>query len=260
MPHRILKFDNVLNVRDFGGHEIAGGRKVVLGKLFRGAQLSKMAQNDIEKFVDLRIDLIVDLRYLPERKRQATVLTTEFSPKVMAFLAEHDQKDSDALAPHEAFAIRELHTADDAFRYMLGSYEKRPHDPGFVDLCARSLRQMSRTGDSVYVHCAAGKDRTGTFCAIFLMLMGVRADDVMAEYMRTQQAIDLDLVLSMIAMKMSERYGRQFAPEALRPYFDVAPDYLHKSLQKIGNIETYAREVLHLDDDTLVKLKAHYTK
>ena len=72
--HRILKFDNILNVRDYGGHDLSGGRKVVLGKLFRGAQLSSMSQAEQQRLAGLDISLLIDLRYLPERQRQSTPL------------------------------------------------------------------------------------------------------------------------------------------------------------------------------------------
>ena len=42
MP-KILTFDNVLNVRDFGGHSLENDTEILPGKLFRGAQISKMS-------------------------------------------------------------------------------------------------------------------------------------------------------------------------------------------------------------------------
>jgi len=258
--HRILKFDNILNVRDYGGHNLEDGRKVVLGKLFRGAQLSSMTGAEQQRLMDMNISLLIDLRYFPERKRQATPVSDAFNPEIFAFEEAHDQTDPNELAPHEAFAIRELNTADDARRYMLGSYEDRPLDPGFSGLTARSLKRMAKTGEGSYVHCAAGKDRTGTFSAILLMLLGASPSDVMDEYMRTQDAVDLDLIIPMITAKMEQRYGRSFTSEALRPYFHVEPDYLMRSLRTIGDINKYASEVLMLSPQDIERLRSHYTK
>ena len=258
--HRILKFDNILNVRDYGGHSTDDGRKVALGKLFRGAQLSAMSASDVQRLAELDISLLIDLRYLPERKRQATPLSDKFSPDILAFEAEHDQTDPNELAPHEAFAIRELNTADDARRYMLGSYLDRPTSPGFAGVTARGLKRMAVSGEVSYVHCAAGKDRTGTFAAILLMILGVSKDDIMDEYMQTRDAVDLDLIIPMITLKMQERYERTFAPETLRPYFHVEPAYLENSLQTIGDIHTYAHDVLALNQKEIDALRTHYTQ
>lgn len=256
--HRILKFDNILNVRDFGGHDLAGGRKIVLGKLFRGAQLNAMTKAEQERFIDMGITFLIDLRYLPERKRQSTPVSEKFNPDIFAFAEAHDQNDPNELAPHEAFAIRELNTADDARAYMLGSYKDRPLDPGFANLTSRSLKRMAQAGEGFYVHCAAGKDRTGTFSAILLMLLGASQDDVMAEYMRTQDAVNLDLIIPMITVKMEKRYGRSFTADALRPYFHVEPDYLQQSLKTIGEINKYASEVLMLSPQDISGLHRHY--
>ncbi len=257
--HRILKFDNILNVRDYGGHKLADSRQVVLGKLFRGAQLSSMNPTEQQRMADLGISLLIDLRYLAERKRQSTPISDIFKPEIFEFDKMHDQMDPNELAPHEAFAINELNTADDARRYMLGSYEARPRDPGFVGLTAKSLQRMARTGEGAYVHCAAGKDRTGTFSAILLMLLGASQEDVMAEYMRTQNAVDLDTLIPVITKKMENRYNRRFDANALKPYFNVEPDYLNRSLQVIGNVEQYANDVLHLSTKEIDNLRKHYT-
>ncbi len=258
--HRILKFDNILNVRDYGGHDLQDGRKVVLGKLFRGAQLSSMSRAEQLRLAGLDISLLIDLRYLPERERQSTPMSDIFRPEIFEFEAAHDQTDPNELAPHEAFAINELNTADDARRYMLGSYHDRPLDAGFAGLTAKSLKRMAVTGEGAYVHCAAGKDRTGTFSAILLMLLGVSPDDVMQEYMRTQDAVDLDTIIPLITKKMEKRYDRSFAADALRPYFHVEPAYLENSLRVIGDVETYAREVLVLSSKEIDDLRANYTR
>jgi len=256
---RIFKFDNILNVRDFGGHVLPGGCTISDGKLFRGAQLSKISQAEQERFGELGISLIVDLRYLTERRRQTSTFSGTYNPDIFEFSAQYDQDSTDKLAPHEAFAIRELNTAQDAYDYMLNSYEDRPLAPGFVDIVSRSLKRMSANGEAIYVHCAAGKDRTGTFAAIVLMLLGLSKDEVMDEYLQTRQAVDLDLVIDMITLKMEQRYGRKFSPEALRPYFNVEEEYLERSLDVIGDVEVYSRDILKLSSRECENLRGHYT-
>lgn len=258
--YRILHFENILNVRDYGGHDLPNGRKVVLGKLFRGAQLSAMTRPEQHRLAGMNISLLIDLRYLSERKRQSSALSDLFKPDIFEFEAAHDQTKPNELAPHEAFAINELNTADDARRYMLGSYTDRPTDPGFAGLTAKSLKRMAVTGEGTYVHCAAGKDRTGTFAAILLMLLGVSRDDVMEEYMRTQDAVDLDTIIPKITKKMEKRYNRNFTTDVLRPYFHVEPEYLECSLKVIGDIERYARDVLELNSKEIGDLRTNYTR
>ena len=256
--HRVIQFDNILNVRDFGGHRVGENKDVVLGKLYRGAQLSSISPEEQKRFNDMGISLIVDLRYLPERKRQATPVSASFAPDIYEFDYTDDHTDPDKLAPHEAFAINELNTAADARRYMLGSYAERPTDNGFVGITSKSIKRMARNGENIYVHCAAGKDRTGTFAAIVLMLLGVSRDDIFHEYLRTNEAVDLDLIIPMVTLKMEKMYNRTFSQEALRPYFHVEPEYLKRSLEAIGDIENYAANILRLSGDDIENLRKHY--
>jgi len=201
----ILKFDNVLNVRDFGGLKGDNGRLVKKGKLLRGAQLSKMSADDEAQFVKYNIKTIVDIRHAPERARQATNWTMDPAPQTLVYDDAVSPHDDNKLAPHEIFIIRELTHAKEAYEYMIGSYTKRPDDAGFISVTSQSLKHMAATGDSIYVHCAAGKDRTGTFAAIVLLALGVHLDDVTAEYMLTRKAVDITPILKMAAGRMEEQ-------------------------------------------------------
>ena len=253
-----LKFDNILNVRDFGGQMVVGGGSVKTGKLFRGAQLSNMSSKDRSKLSSLGISLLVDMRYRSERERQSTQLDSKFNPQMLTLLPEHDQKDEDGLAPHEMFIINELGSADDARRYMVSSYTDRPKSPAFVSITSRSLKLIANRNDTLYVHCAVGKDRTGTFVAILLMLLGVSAEAVMQDYMRTREAVALHLLIEMISKKMEERYGRPYDSKALQPFLGVDPDFLAASLGEIGEINNYASKVLGLTKEDIASLREHY--
>lgn len=256
----ILKFENILNVRDFGGHTTADGRSIKKGKLLRGAQLSKMSDRDETKLQNYDINLVVDLRHKPERERQGSKWPSKNRPNTFVYDDNASAHKDNKLAPHEIFIIRELTDPADARRYMMGSYTDRPNDPGFINVTGKSLKHMAETGDHIYVHCAAGKDRTGTFAAILLLAMGVSKDDVIDEYMLTRKAVDISPILDAAAIKMEQQYGRPFDPDALRPIFGVEPDFLHASLNAMGDIDVYSRNVLGLSTSQIESLKSHYTK
>ena len=255
----ILKFDNVLNVRDFGGHNTGSNRKIKNKKLLRGAQLSKMSAGDEAQFEKYNIDLVVDLRHAPERKRQGSSWATVSQPTTFTYDDAASDHNDNQLAPHEIFIIRELKHPKEAHEYMVGSYTKRPHDKGFVNVTSKSLKHMAATGDHIYVHCAAGKDRTGTFAAILLMLLGANADDVMDEYMLTRKAVDISPILKMAALRMEKQYGRPFDADALRPIFGVEPEFLQASLTAMGSFDNYIENVLELTTAERDGLIENYT-
>jgi protein-tyrosine phosphatase len=55
---------------------------------------------------------------------------------------------------------------------------------------ARIVRIVASASGPVLVHCAAGKDRTGIVVAVLLRAAGVRRDDVMADYLRTNDNLE----------------------------------------------------------------------
>jgi len=247
-----------LNVRDFGGLNVKDGRTVKKGKLLRGAQLSKMSGEDEARFAKYDIKTIVDIRHAPERERQKSNWKTKPQPHTLVYDDAVSPHDDNKLAPHEIFIIRELTHAKEAYEYMMGSYTKRPHDAGFISVTSQSLKHMAATGDNIYAHCAAGKDRTGTFAAIVLLALGAQLDDVTEEYMLTRKAVDITPILKMAAIRMEKQYGRPFDPEALKPIFGVEPEFLQASLTAMGPFDTYLKDVLKFTDAERDQLKIRY--
>jgi len=262
--NRNYDFSSIFNFRDFGGYAGADGRAIKTGRLFRSAHLAGLTDKDLSSISDLDINLIVDLRYAPERKRQPSRFPSP-APHV------HEYPDAFAakkakVAPHEAFLEHELYTAEDAHRYMIGSYTARPHDAGFQAICADTLRFMANSEDTqatgVLVHCAAGKDRTGTLCALIQAILGVSREDIMADYMLTLDAVDIDKIIVPAAAMFTERYGRKIDAEALWPMFGVVPDFLEVALDGMmdgaGDIEPYVHDILGLSQAEIASLRARY--
>lgn len=254
---QLYEFEQILNFRDFGGYPTQEGGKIKAGKLFRSANFHKSTPSDLSRLAELDIGLLVDLRHLPERKRQPNKWPESALTKVMQYTNAKGPKEGQ-LAPHEAFVKQDLSVAEDAKNYMRKSYYQRPRDSGFKTIFSNTLKHMAATGDGIVIHCAAGKDRTGTLAAIILSVLGVDEETIMKDYMMTMTAVDIESFLKPAAQAMSERYGRPYSPDALRPMFGVSPDYLEKSLSAIGNMNHYVTESLGLSPQDIDALKAAY--
>jgi len=152
----------------------------------------------------------------------------------------------------------DLHKPQDARNYMIGSYGLRPDDEGFRQIFGDTLRHMAKSGDSILVHCAAGKDRTGTLCALIKGVLGVSLDTIMEDYMLTMKAVQIDDFLKPAAEMFTKRYGREIDPEAIRPMFGVEPAYLENSLATIRNMDSYVKEALGISDKEKAAIKAAY--
>jgi len=257
MENRIKKFDGVFNFRDFGSYQTQDGKKIKANKLFRSAHLHNTNDADKARLVDLDIGLIVDLRHAPERERQPTQWPENQTPRRLSYPDPVDGE-SGKVAPHEAFMQHDLHKAEDARNYMLGSYGLRPHDDGFKQIFGDTLRHMAETGDSILVHCAAGKDRTGTLCAVIKGALGVDPKTIYEDFMLTMTAVNIDEFLKPAAKMFTQRYGRSIDPEAIRPMFGVEEAYLKSSLDAIEDMQAYIHDILKISDKEKAALKAAY--
>jgi protein-tyrosine phosphatase len=256
LDDRLRPFQSIFNFRDFGGYAGTDGRALVTGKLFRSAHLNALSEADIAEIDALPIGVITDFRHAPERIKQPS----KWSGRAVV-LTQPEAEETLAMAPHEAFAREHLHKAEDARNYMIGSYARRMHDPSFIALHRQTLVEMATReaeDDGVLVHCAAGKDRTGTFVALVQSLLGVSREDILADYMLTETAVDIEAILDPAAALYSQRYGRPISADALRPMFGVEPAYLDVSLEKMGDAVSYATSVLGLDADILERLRDRY--
>lgn len=263
---RNYDFQTIYNFRDFGGYAGLDGRAIKTGRLFRSAHLASLSEADRQSIGNLNIDLVVDLRHAPERTKQPSRFP-EPKPHLHEY-PDSPERLSAKVAPHEAFLEHELYTADDAYGYMIGSYKARPHDPGFKAIFGDTLRFMARTetetdaAAGILVHCAAGKDRTGTLCALIQAVLGVSREDIIADYMMTLESVDIDKIIGPAAAMFSKRYGRDIDAEALWPMFGVAPEFLNAALEGMldseGHVEAYVKDDIGLNQDDLDRVRALY--
>ena len=257
MKNRIKQFETIFNFRDFGGYQTMDGGQIKANKLFRSAHLHNTNETDKTRLAELDIGLIVDLRHAPERARQPTHWPETHSPRRLTYPDPVDG-DSAKIAPHEAFMKHDLQRPEDARNYMIGSYGKRPHDEGFKKIFGGALRHMAETGEPILVHCAAGKDRTGTLCAVIKGALGVDEKTIYEDFMLTMTAVDIDSFLEPAAQMFTERYGRSIDPEAIRPMFGVEEAYLKSSLDAIGDMQSYISDYLGITAKEKAALKAAY--
>lgn len=140
-------------------------------------------------------------------------------------------------------------TATDMTGYYLGYVEDRPEH------VAAALRLLADPGSgAAVVHCAAGKDRTGTVVALALSLAGVTRDAVVADYLASADRIDGVLA----RLKASASYGPELADRDVK---DVTPragsmeGFLDGVDRRYGGAHGLAMSV-GVDEETVARLAA----
>jgi protein-tyrosine phosphatase len=259
MSDRIKPFDGVRNFRDFGDYPTVDGARVRKGVLFRSAHFAEATPADAAALDALGIDLVLDLRRPAERLWSPNIWPGGSSD---ARVVASDAGDDSAHAPHLAFLQHGELTRDSVDAFMLETYQRIPFEQRHIDLFRAWFRALAQAQTTAVIHCAAGKDRTGLLCALTLHLLGAPDDVIMADYLLTNHAVDIEKRLPERVAQMSAALGRQLDPVAMRPMMGVDARFLHHSIaaidQAYGSREGYAQDALGLTSSDIKSLRAHY--
>ncbi len=255
MTNRILPLEGVLNFRDYGGYATTAGTAIKRGRLFRSAHHSRATDADLEAMAQLDLAVIVDLRRPNERRREPSRRPPGFAGLVI----ENDLGDVED-DPWWRF-VRDSDLTEAAFRgYLIDYYFQAPFEPRHVDLYARYFAALGEADGAVLIHCAAGKDRTGLLAALTHHLVGVSREDLVADYLLTNQALGFDTRLPLMTQAIFENVGREPSPAAVRVALGVDEAYLLRAIEAIearhGDLDGYLHDVLGVDEALRGRIQA----
>ena len=236
---RSLTFSASYNFRDVGGYAGLGGRRVTWRRMFRADSLHRLKGADLEAFHALGVRTVIDLRRPFEVEEHGRVPHSE-GLEYRNLVVEHvdwETVEQPTDLPHERWlADRYLNFAEDGREALLTSLQV--------------IADPSRA--PVIVHCMAGKDRTGTVCALTLALLGVSDEDIAADYALTTEA-----------MRPLTEYLLKKNPEVVRGnehMFDSPPGAMRMFLDDLralhGSVEEYVREI-GLTDAEIAAMRGH---
>jgi protein-tyrosine phosphatase len=255
MHDRLVDFEKILNFRDFGGWDTAGGGKVARGRLYRSASFHDASEADIARLNDMNLRFVVDLRRPEERAHEPSRWVSESCRVII----NDEGAGGTSLPPHLVALLQSDLSPKSTTDYMTSLYREIPYDPRLIGLYRDWFVELGEGGAGV-IHCAAGKDRTGIGCALTLMALGVPKDAVFADYEFTNQAVDLEKRMPRIQERMEERLARKLDPAALRPMLGVQVDYLYAALNEIearsGSVESYLEQRLGVGGPERQSLRA----
>ncbi|MEU4619159.1 tyrosine-protein phosphatase [Actinoplanes sp. NPDC023801] len=236
---RNLPFTKAYNFRDVGGYAGLDGRRVRWRRMFRADSLHRMREADGEAFAALGIRTVIDLRRELEVEKFGRV-PEEHGVDYRNLVIRHVDWEE---IEHPEDARHERWLADRYLNFVEDGREG----------IAESLRVIADPAAApVVVHCMAGKDRTGTVCALTLSLLGVSDGDIAADYALTTEA-----------MRPLTEYLLRTAPEAVKGnehMFDSPAEAILLFLDDLralhGSVEAYAKDI-GITDDELAAMRSH---
>ncbi|MEZ5998759.1 MAG: tyrosine-protein phosphatase [Hyphomonas sp.] len=242
MRDRILPLEGVRNFRDFGGYASRHGGRVRRGRLFRSGHYADATHDDLKHVRQLGIQLQADLRRPDEREKQPGKWS---APLTLTHDGGREHE-----APHHRFLTKVEADAAKAENWMVEYYRAAPFKKHHQELFAGWFTHLAELADDEagLVNCAAGKDRTGILCALTHHVLGVSEEDIRADYVLTNLAVDVDGRIDEIAAMFNAHIGKNYAPDVFRPFIGVRLPYLETALATIaeeaGSVDTYLADTL----------------
>jgi len=177
-PSRFIALQGCFNFRDLGGYRAQDGRSVKWLRLFRSDAINYATPDDISRLQgELGIFTVVDLRN-PEEIQQAGLNTMAGSSVRYHHVPYEGARQIVPPGPDEDPVVR-----------LTNLYQWIIRNAGAQ--IAESLNILSEGGNLPAVfHCTAGKDRAGILAAMVLGILGVDRDQIMQDYVLTNEIID----------------------------------------------------------------------
>lgn len=154
-------FEHLLNMRDLGGIPLPGGGYTVYGSFIRSEAPTFLTECEHAKIKQLGIDTVVDLRSEHEINANPNMLAGK--DDIDYFICP--QKGGWEMPKTEA--------------EIPATYMRIVSGYGMV---LPVLKVFAQAKGAALFHCAAGKDRTGVFAALLLMIVGAETRDIIADY------------------------------------------------------------------------------
>lgn len=246
-----LTFDSLVNARDLGGTPCTDGGEIAPQRLLRSDNLQDLTESDVAQLLGLGLTDVIDLRSTSEvqqegpgpltRIPEVTIHHLSYLPEAdLKPLPEDDPADVSSFEPERLPWVGKESTVqhDNVFASHYLSYLKdRP------DNVIAALRAIAHADGASLVHCAAGKDRTGTTIALALSIAGAEREAVVADYAASSER--MQLIIDRLASSETYRANLEGRPlsshlthpetmEAVLSWFDSEYGGVEAGLAPLG--------------------------
>lgn len=255
-PGASIAIEGVPNLRDLGGWATPDG-VVRRGVAYRSALVHELGPEAAGALRALGLRRVVDFRTEAERAAEPSGTPSDLDGVAIDVLGSVP---GGAPAQLQALladpAVAEQHLGGGrGVELMTRAYRDIVDLPSAVSGYRRFFDDLADPRlRPVLFHCATGKDRTGWAAAVLLLALGVALDDVVADYLATN-----DQLLPALEPQLARAEAAGVPRGLLVPVLGVRREYLQTALDEMesrfGTVDRYLTEGLGLDPSTLARLR-----
>jgi len=241
---RRIDFEGSFNFRDLGGWETTNGRSVRWRKLYRADSVHLMTEDDVSRaHEELGVRTLIDLR--SDMEIQFGGVGTLGEIVVTRHHAPFRSRPIDA-----AVAAPTGDRSPDAMVEQYLGILDHSSDP-IVEAVQTLASDEALPG---VFFCAAGKDRTGVLAAVVLGAIGVRDDDIVADYVLTEESIEA-IITRFASNEGAPAMYRDLPPSHFAPFAETMERVIDGVRSQYGSFASYLMS-RGLPDDALRSLQA----
>lgn len=242
LDKRILPLESAINMRDIGGYTNNNNEQIKWNKIIRGEQLLHLSEEDQEKFNNLGFTHVIDFREPHTAQKRKDKLPPNVEYLNIPLLKDFGFIKIDYANPKEHID------------FMHQTYMHQVKNS--ANEIAKALKILADNPDAkIYVHCTNGKDRTGFFIALLMLLAGIDEEKIISDYSLTN--LTVSEAQEIIGVTMAEDVGIDLG--ILRNFFGVDPEWLKLQLNYIkdnyGTVENYLLSNTDLNKEDLENIK-----
>lgn len=255
---RRVPLQGASNFRDLGGYQTTDGKRVKWGMLYRSDALDSLTHADWRKLEALEIARITDFRAEREIRRRPDRLppsleTRRHNLPLDYLLKEVASSAGLVTAPPARGTVSEEEVLAQIDRALMSFYPRFVRETqAAYGSWLKSLLDGSPQSAHVF-HCTGGADRTGFAGAILLIALGVSKDQVMQDYLLTNQYL-----YSPEGRALLDRRTDGKLPDGVQVHARYLDAALKTILTDYGSFDAYLREGLGVDDATRRQLREKF--
>lgn len=254
---RYVDIPGMNNTRDLGGMRTADGRVIRPNMLYRSAKLSSL--KDPAWFTE-HVGLVVDMRSSKE-------IGEEPDPEIPGVEYLHlpifEMQASGVTRDSESDRHLRAPDPETALERMASVYARFVSDDFCLSQYRRFIRLLLEPREkAVLWHCTAGKDRTGTGALFIQELLGVGREDIMADYLITNEYLKDEV--RQLADRMAERAGGMTEEEkkGIFAFLGAHEKYpltvYARAEERYGSFDSFLRDGLGVCDADREALRRRY--
>lgn len=255
--NRSVDFKKTVNFRDIGGIKTMDGKTVRWGKIFRSDNLSKIKTREFDKFNDLHIKTVYDLRTKHEIEGKEDHLPAGVRYVHAPTVADNEGQ----IAQLRAKVIGGQINEEEARAQTLLFYKETVT----VNLASLTptLLQIINSDEPVLYHCSAGKDRTGIVSALILSILRVERETIVKEYLMSNYYRRVKTEKLLGKAKMAKVIKPKMDLKAIEVFMTVDESYIRAVFDVIdkeyGGIDEFIQNQLGIDDAMRARIVGRFT-